>query len=259
MTTRLFRRGVSIAPLVFAVSEDTKRELVRRFGMDADHVLVTHEGGDPVLASMDGDIRMERKRDAEERIRAAEIEHSFILALGTVEPRKNLAMLVRAWNAARPAFPHPVDLVIAGRDGWKSSDVRDAIRSSLDMVTGKRDIHRIATLDDEVRRDLLLAADIIAVPSLHEGFGLVALEAMQAGTALLASCAGAIPEVVGDEGILLDPTDAHAWTDAMVRLVSDDESRAGLGRHGASRSRGFAWDRTADIVIEGLKRHFLRT
>jgi alpha-1,3-rhamnosyl/mannosyltransferase len=253
MTTRIFRHGVAAAPIVFAVSEDTKRELVRLFGSDADRVRVTYEGGDPFLETLYGPSLESQKRDAKRKVATAGIAHPFVLALGTVEPRKNLALLIAAWEDARISSVRPTDLVIAGRDGWNMEPVRDAIRPHIVADEGMGRLHRLEAVDDDMRRDLLLAADLVALPSLHEGFGLVALEAMQAGTALLASRAGAIPEVVGESGILIDPNDLGAWKDALVRLMSDDENRTEVARLGKARSQGFTWDRAAKTVIEGLE------
>lgn len=256
MTTRLFRRGVTAAPVVFAVSDDTKRELIRLFSLDIAKIRVTHEGGDPILATLHGEVLKERKQAAERRVAATGVTDAFILALGTVEPRKNLAMLIEAWSAACSTFARPVDLVIAGLDGWKMQDVHAAMRRAVISEEGGGRLHRMKTVHDDARRDLLLAADIVALPSLHEGFGLVALEAMQAETALIASRAGAVPEVVGDAGVLLGPTDVRAWSDAFVRLIADDASRDELARLGKERSRGFTWKRAAKVVVEGLKNLF---
>ena len=253
VTTRLFRRGVTAAPIVFTVSSDTRQGLVRLFGLDQERIRVTLEGGDPVLATLHGDALAEARRRAESNVASIGITNPFILALGTVEPRKNLAMLIRAWTDAQTAFGRPTDLVIAGREGWKTEEVRDAIKPHIVPEKGMSRLHRIESVDDATRRDLLLAADLVALPSLHEGFGLVALEAMQAGTPVVASRRGAIPEVVGDAGVFLDPHDANAWSQALVRLAGDDDARKDLGMLGKARSQGFTWERVAKIVIDGLR------
>jgi glycosyltransferase involved in cell wall biosynthesis len=257
VTTTLFRRGIMRAPVVFAVSEDTKNEIVHRFGIDPDRVIVTLEGGDPFLEALHGEPLRERKRIAKQRVAATGVTNAFILALGAVEARKNLAMLIRAWRRACPSIDRAVDLVLAGRNGWDLKDTYEAMKYHVVPERDGSRIHRIDILDDDVRRDLLLAADLVAIPSLHEGFGLVALEAMQAETPVLVSSAGALPEVVGNAGIILDPHDRDAWARAITGLMNDDVSRIDMALAGKSRSQGMTWEGVAMKVEEGMRRILL--
>lgn len=253
VTTTLFRHGVEHAPFVLAVSEDTKRELVSRFGIDPRRIIVTLEGGDPFLHALHGAQLEEHKRAAKLRVGASGITNAFILALGAVEERKNLATLINAWRHACPSISRPVDLVIAGRDGWNLVETHSALYRHIQPETDGSRIHRLHAVDDDVRRDLLLAADIVAVPSFHEGFGLVALEGMQAGTAVLASAMGGLPEVVGDAGIQLDPRDQESWSHAIAGIMNDDVSRIDMGLAGKSRAQKFTWDAVAHHVVEGIQ------
>lgn len=252
ITTTLFRRGVERAPFVLAVSENTKTEIVSRFFIHPNRVIVTLEGGDPFLHETHGAHLEERKRAAKLRVAATGITNAFVLALGAVEERKNLATLIQAWRRACPSISRPVDLVIAGRDGWNLVDVHSALYRNIQPETDGSRIHRIHIVDDDTRRDMLLAADIVAVPSFHEGFGLVALEAMQAGTAVLASAMGGLPEVVGDAGIQLDPRDQDSWMHAMIGILSDDVSRMDMASAGKSRSQKFTWDAVAHRIVEAI-------
>lgn len=279
LTTRLFLHGLRRAPLVLSVSEYTKKEIVRYAGISQDKIIVTGEGGDDVLRSMD-DVKVADAKIRARRVCRNEwgIVRPFVLALGTLEPRKNLAMLVRAWKKSGV----PLDLVLAGSDGWKFDDVI----GEIDALSEKERVglHRMNRLDDEQKRTLLLAASTVAVPSLDEGFGLVALEALQARTRLLASNRGAMPEVVGKAGKLLDPENEGEWIDALKRIVADDRPKifgsVGLGatvnamrgskpknqvvvpnsqdgsKNPDRRFLESSWERTAGIVAESLKRHF---
>jgi alpha-1,3-rhamnosyl/mannosyltransferase len=242
VTTALFERGVKSAPLIFAVSEDTKRALINKFDLDPARIRVTYEGGDPILATLQDEELVEKKRVAKKTLAALGLTNAFVLILGTVEPRKNIAMLIQAWHDAIPSFNRAVDLVVAGKGGWKMKEI----------MAGQH-LHRLAVLDDEARRNLLLAADMVALPSLHEGFGLVALEAMQAGTALLASRAGALPEVVGEDGVLLDPKDHAAWSKALTGLINDETTRVRLARGGKKYSKKFSWQKSAEIIVGGIE------
>lgn len=254
LTTRLFLRGIRRSIALCVVSDDTKRMLCAMVPQVSDKkCVVTHEGGDPFLDALHGVSLDEARRAARARVAATGITNAFMLMLGTVEPRKNIHFLLECWRRAKAKFSRPVDIVIAGRDGWALPIHLDRASAALNEERDGSRIHRLRMCSDDDRRDLLLAADIVALPSLHEGFGLVALEAMQAGTALCASCAGAIPEVTGtDGGVLLAAHDADVWERALTGLVNDEDSRLELARLGKARSQFFSWNKTAHIVIEVL-------
>lgn len=278
LTTRLYLRGIKQAPMVFAVSEYTKQAIIRRAGLSADKVMVTGEGGDETLDSIKNDELRIKKSDA--RIfclRKLDLPCPFLLCLGTIEPRKNIAMLIRAWKAVLTSnkTKDKLSLVIAGRDGWRFEDVKQEIARLQEEV--RPYLYRVEKIMDDQRRQLLLAAQAVAVPSLDEGFGLTALEALQAGTPVLASDRGALPEVVGDAGTLLDPTDEKAWTQAMLNLGQAECPKvfnsAGLGAVvqaikgakniapvmtiGSSGKRQrqaekFSWEKSARVVLDGF-------
>jgi alpha-1,3-rhamnosyl/mannosyltransferase len=250
VTTRLFRRGIKSAAQVLAVSEDTQSQLIRLFGKDPSMITVTHEGGDRILASLHGAFLREEKQRAKRRVAERGITQSFILMLGTVEPRKNIPMLINAWQRSTSVSLRPLDLIIGGRDGWKLGSTIAAFDSAKVYGSeGGSRLHRIQMLTDDDRRDLLLAADAVVVPSLHEGFGLTALEAMQAETAVIASNVGGLPEVLQGTGLLLPPHDVDAWAGALSGMFADDEARMDLAREGKARSQGMTWERAAKIAL----------
>lgn len=253
VSTRLFRKGIQHAKSICSVSDFTKNALVRNFFVHPDEIVVTSEGGDTVLGALVGEPLGEAKRHGLCRMAQDGVTNPYILFLGTLEPRKNLPFLIEAWLRARSRFARPVDLVIAGRDGWKMHPIRHAISCAQTFMSeGESRLHRIATLTDEDRRDVLLGASLVVVPSRSEGFGLVALEAMQAGTAVIASNAGGLPEVVGEHGCLLPSDEQHTWTEAMVHLMNDDASRHHIADQGKSRSLEMTWERSAEIVFNVL-------
>lgn len=293
-TTRLVLRGIKKAPVVFAVSEYTKAAIVRNTGIEAEKVVVTGEGGDGELARLsDLDVSKIKIQAAQFVKDKRKIESRYVLALGTVEPRKNLAMLIRAWY--KTTGNRSLDLVVAGLWGWKCDDVRREI-SNLPSDLKKR-FHRIEKLTDNDKRGLLMAASAVAVPSWEEGFGLVALEALQAGTPVVVSNRGALPEVVGDVGRTVDPGDEDAWANALIDVAASGKverrkifnsvglaaavdalrgktSQSHLSKQGGivfgkepagfstadgfkelrQRASNFSWEKSAGIVLDNLRR-----
>lgn len=252
LTTSAFRRGLGRAAGIFCVSPSTKDDLVRVLKLDAAKILVTHEGGDRVLAELSGDSLLTSKREAKERMIERGISPAFLLWMGTLEPRKNIPGLLLAWRDAHRASARVFDLVIAGRDGWKLEPIHRALRSVSASSPPGSHIHRVRAMDDAERRELLLAAELVVVPSWYEGFGLVALEAMQAGTTVVAAKRGGLTDVVGESGILLDPDDASEWPVALARLMADPEERRERAQAGKSRSQGLSWSRAAEIMLARL-------
>lgn len=174
----------------------------------------------------------------------------YVVAIGTLERRKNLPRLVAAFGAVAAAHPDLL-LVLAGSPGDDSPAIADAIDrlgprlAPRVLLTGR--------IDDDTRAWLLRHATAVAYPSLDEGFGFPLLDAMQAGVPLVASSAGSIPEVAGEAALLCAPDDVDGLATALATAVSDDTCRARLVAAGASRWPTFDWERCADGIV-GLYR-----
>lgn len=166
----------------------------------------------------------------------------FILALGTLERRKNLPHLIAAFGELAGAETD-LRLVLAGADG----DDRPAIDAAIDALpsTAADRIVRTGRIDAEVKHWLLSNARVLAYPSLDEGFGFPLLEAMQYGLPVVASTRGSIPEVAGRAALLVDPLDTSALAAALARTVSDESTRATLVASGTAQLTTFSWDDTA--------------
>jgi glycosyltransferase involved in cell wall biosynthesis len=166
----------------------------------------------------------------------------FVLAIATLEPRKNLAHLVSAFGSL--AATHPaLQLVIAGRNGPARPAV-DAAIARLPVETRER-VVLAGQVDDAGRRALLDTARVLAYPSIYEGFGFPLLEAMSASLPVVAARAGSIPEVAGDAALLVEPTDEVGLAAALDRVLADDALRAQLVARGHDRVSTFSWAATA--------------
>jgi glycosyltransferase involved in cell wall biosynthesis len=215
----LIRRAVDRGASVHTVSQAMADEVMEHFRLTPDRVHVIHNG----LASLPPPQPL------------GESEPPYVLAIGTVEPRKGLPDLVAAFDRMADAIPD-VHLKIAGPAGWGEDALAAAIRSARH---GSR-IHRIGWTDD--RSTLIAGASVLAYPSLYEGFGLPPLEAMSLRVPVVATAAGAIPEVVGDAALLVAPQDPTALSEALLAAATDTALRDRLIAAGTERITWFSWE-----------------
>lgn len=229
----LVRRAVRDGAVIHTPSEFVAGEVRDEFGVEPDRVVAIHSGLPAVTggtaaagAALAGGSR-------------------YVLALGTVEPRKNLPGLVRAFSAIA-AEDHEVRLVVAGPDGWDQEQFAAAVARS----PSRDRIVRLGYVTSEARRDLLAGATVFAYPSRYEGFGLPPLEAMAVGVPVVAGRAGALPEVLGDAALLVDPADDGELARALTGLLSDQSARDDLVVRGRARAARYTWNATAARVAE---------
>ncbi|MDQ1454555.1 MAG: hypothetical protein QOH28_175 [Actinomycetota bacterium] len=238
------RRAVARGATVHTGSEFVAGEIEEIFGpgLRAAGRLVVIPLGIPSLG--DG-------AEMPDSVAAALGEEPFIIAIGTLEPRKNFAHLVGAFGAL--AARHPaLRLVIAGHDGPARPEIEAAIAR---LPVDARDRVVVAgPVSDAGRRALLENATLLAYPSIYEGFGFPVLEAMTAGVPVVAARAGSIPEVAGDAALLFEPTNEHDLADKMNRVMTDDATRSELIARGRDRVHAFSWDHTARALASCYRR-----
>ncbi len=170
----------------------------------------------------------------------------YILAVGTVEPRKNYPRLLAAYRQLRGRTDVP-PLVIAGRPGWAYGD-------TLRQIDAEPGVRYLGHVDDETLTALYESAGVLAFPSLYEGFGLPLLEAMAHGVPSVVSSVGALPEVANGAAILVDPEDVSSIAGGLGRLLADPSLRETLAGEGRRRAAEFSWARAAAVTIEVLRR-----
>lgn len=234
------RHSLQSADRVIAISESTKRDLVTFFGAAPDNISVVYCGLDPAFS-----VGHDRAEIDLLRARRHLPEH-FILFVGTIEPRKNVARLIRAFARAKRTAHLPHALVLVGARGWKYAEV-DAVIEQEGMVN---DVIFAGYVPQEELPIWYHAADLFVYPSLYEGFGLPPLEAMASGTPVVTSSASSLPEVVGDAALIVAPDDETALADAIIRGVSDRVLRDELRTRGFIQAGKFSWKRTARETID---------
>lgn len=176
------------------------------------------------------------------------MKDKYILFIGTIQPRKNLKRLIEAFNIYLSSSPSPklgegksrgeVRLVIAGKLGWGYGEVLDEAKKNKNVIiTGY--------VSDAERDSLLQHALVYVQPSITEGFGLPILEAMRAGVPVVSSNGGALPEIVGDAGLLFDPLDVSDLSDKLSKVLSNLKLRKQLITKGHLRIKNFSWEKAA--------------
>ena len=176
-------------------------------------------------------------------------ESGHILFVGAVAPRKNVGALLDAYEALLARRPDSVPLVLAGPLSAQAGPWMKRIESP--PLAGH--VRCTGYLDKESLRQCYEDARVLVLPSLHEGFGLPALEAMSIGVPVVVSNRGALPEVVGDAGLVVDPTQTSALSDAIERITSDDDLARALVEKGRHRAAAFSWRASAVRLLEAYQ------
>ena len=226
---------LAAADKVLAVSETTKRDLVKLLNVAPEKVEVVYNGVSERFRRLDRVPESVRLR--------YRLPERFLLFVGTVEPRKNLTRLIKAFDAAARTIPHA--LVIVGAKGWKTAPMYRAITESpfrdRILFTGY--------VDDDDLPALYNLADALVYPSLYEGFGIPVVEAMACGTPVMTSNGSALAEIADGAAVLVDPLDVGRMGEAIERVVGDEGLRADLRAKGFERARRFSWDVAASQVV----------
>lgn len=221
---------------VIALSRSTKSDLSRFFRIPVKKIEVIPCGVNPRFRPLNGNLisRFRQRHRLPERM---------ILFVGTIEQRKNVSLLLEAYAQIKKDIPHA--LVLAGAKGWGA----DGILAQAEEL-GLADVIFAGYVEQEELPLWYNAADLLAYPSLYEGFGLPPLEAMASGTPVLASDTSSLPEVVGDAGILVDPQNADEIARAMLKVLRDKGLQGEMRRRGLERAKRFTWQGAAEETVK---------
>jgi glycosyltransferase involved in cell wall biosynthesis len=238
LSTRLvIPRSLDRADVLIAVSDNTAQDLEDMFGIPASRIDVVPHGVSARFRPMSAeDLAIARAK--------LKLPERFILFVGTIEPRKNLATLLEAWAMLR----NRPDLVIVGAWGWRYEAIKEQIGRLGDRV------HHIEGLDPTQLPAVYNLARVLAHPAWYEGFGLPPLEAMACGTPVVVSDRSSLPELVGDAGLIAAADDPEAWRRSLEKVIDDSDLAAGMKRRGILRAAQFSWARSAGLTWRAVDR-----
>ena len=234
------KRSIAKTDLIITVSQATKNECIRLLNLPEEKIKVVYNGIDQSFKKIRANDLLDNAR------KKFGLFNKFILFVGTLEPRKNIIRLIRAYQQLRNSFHIEQELVIAGKKGWLYS----GIFHEVERLRLKKHVHFLDYVTQKDLVSLYSLADMFVYPSLYEGFGFPPLEAMACEVPVLSSNISSMPEVLGDAAILVDPYSIDEITTAMSRVLSDDDLRKRLVERGLERIKQFSWQKSVERLLK---------
>ncbi len=235
--SRLYKFAAKKSDKIIAISENTKKDLVKYYGIETDKISVIYPGKDEFFKRLDEGAREEGKKDLEKKYG---IHGPFILHVGALAEWRNVPRLVYAFGTLKLVDRIQHKLVLVGREVW-GLDIKKIVKDA--GLSG--DVINVDYVPVEDLQLLYNEADLLVFPSLFEGFGIPVLEAQACGTPVVASDTTALPEAVGDAGVLVDPYDEEAIAEGVRKVLQDQKLRDDLVGKGFENARGFSWEKMA--------------
>ena len=232
-------RSVNKATHILADSQATKDDLIGVYQVAQEKITVLYSGADERFQPVTDKAKI---RAVRQKYNLADTP--YILSVGTVQPRKNYQMLIRAFAPVAQHQPH--DLIISGGKGW----LYDEMMAEVERQGLNGRVHFIGFVDDEDLPTLYSEATLFVMPSIYEGFGIPILEAMGCGTPVISSNVSSLPEVTGDTSVLLPPDNQLAWTDTIENLLQNRAQREALVKLGFDQAKQFSWQKSAKQLLQ---------
>jgi len=224
---------------IIAISENTKKDIIKFTGIEEDKITVVYEASDRKYGQIFDKTELDVVKTK------YNLPEQFIFCCDSITPRKNTARLLAAFDLIKDKIPHK--LVLTGGVSWNSKKVNELVENMEESVM------KLGYVSDEDMPLLYNLADLFVYPSLYEGFGLPPLEAMACGCPVITSNTSSIPEVVGDAEVMVDPDSIADLAKAMYEVLTDDELRENMSRKGLERAKNFSWETCANDTLDVLE------
>ena len=232
-----YKYAAERSDLIITISESAKSDIIKHFNVDEKKIQIVTPGIDLQKYSYNyTDIELENVR------KKYDLPQNYILYLGTIEPRKNIERIVKAFKKYKKEVKDDLKLVIVGNKGWKYENIMKLIES---MGT---DIIITGYIDEEDKIPIYKLAQFFAFPSLYEGFGMPVLEAMAAGVPVVTSNVSSLPEVAGDAAILVDPLSEDEIFEAYKKILSDKQLQREMIEKGLEQAKKFQWKKSVEVL-----------
>ncbi|MGB3714901.1 MAG: glycosyltransferase family 1 protein [Candidatus Promineifilaceae bacterium] len=232
--------AVGEANHIIADSNSTRKDLVDILGVSEEIVTTVYLAANPIYHGT------RTPDEIETVLKRYELPEGFLIFVGTISPRKNVHLLLTAYENLLTASRVDVPLVLVGARGWLSKD----ILQEIDKQSIRSHVRHLDSVTDHELSCLYTAAGVLALPSYYEGFGLPALEAMHCGCPVISSNRGSLPEIVGEAGPLLEPDDVDSWIESIGLILADYSLRKRMKSTGYLQAEKFTWRRTAEETLE---------
>lgn len=232
-------RNMKKVDAILTNSEHTKKDIIEYLNIKPEKIFVTHLGAGEHFKPLDGAL-------VDPVLQKYNIKRPYILFIGTLEPRKNVQLLIKAFDNLKKRHDLPHQLVLVGGKGWMCEKILKEIESS----DYKKDINQPGYVADADLPALMNGADVFVYPSFYEGFGLPILEAMQCGTPVITSNTSSMPEVGGKACLYIDPKDSDWLSHQIYKVISDTNLRKNLSENGIVRAKDFSWEKCARETLK---------
>lgn len=232
--------SIKRADMIIAVSKNTKEDIVKEYGINPDKIKVIYNGVNDKYKPI------KNKKTTNKLKEKYKLPKNYILYLGTLEPRKNIKRLIKAFDKLNH---NDLKLVIAGGKGWLYDDIFKLVKT----LNLENKIIFTGYIDEEDIVPLYSSATIFIYPSLYEGFGLPPLEAMACGTPVITSNISSLPEVVGDAAITVDPYDINDIASSIRQILNNKILQEDLRKKGLQQAQKFSWEKTAEETLKLYK------